>query len=56
MKILTKYSMFVCHFQKIENNTLEDLEYPNFLEPIRFSYEKFNERDKIKFRDDLLYF
>jgi hypothetical protein len=26
------------------------------LQPIRFSYKEFNEDDKLKFRDDLMYF
>jgi hypothetical protein len=27
-----------------------------FLHPIRFSYKEFNEHDKLKFRDNLIYF
>jgi hypothetical protein len=52
-------------FSKIKNNDIEnskysnfffDRKYPKFLHPIRFLYEEFNEHDKLKFEDNLIYF
>jgi hypothetical protein len=35
---------------------VENLKHLKFLYPIRFQYEKFNESDKSKFEDHLIYF
>jgi hypothetical protein len=40
-------------FLKIKNG---DLKSSKFLHPTRFSYKIFNKHDKLKFRDDLIYF
>jgi hypothetical protein len=43
-------------FSKIENSDLENSKHPKILYPARFQYEKFNESEKSKFGDDLIYF
>jgi hypothetical protein len=43
-------------FSKIENDELETSKISKFLHLKRFLYEKFNEHDKSKFKDDLIYF
>jgi hypothetical protein len=40
-------------FKKSE---LKNSKHSKFLHPIRFSYKEFNEYDKLKFEDDLIYF
>jgi hypothetical protein len=47
--------IFGADFFKIKNSELEKLKHPKFLYSIRFSYDKFNEHDKIKFKNNLLY-
>jgi hypothetical protein len=47
--------MFIHYFQKLKSD-LENSKHPNFLHPIRFQYEKFNESDKSKLGDNLIYF
>jgi hypothetical protein len=39
-----------------KNHNFESSKHSKFLHPTRFSYKKFNEHDKLKFRDDLIYF
>jgi hypothetical protein len=41
---------------KIKNHDLKSSKRFKFLHPMRFSYKKFNENDKLKFGDDLIYF
>jgi hypothetical protein len=43
-------------FSKIKKSDLENSKHPQFLYPIRFQYEKFNESDKSKFENHLIYF
>jgi hypothetical protein len=43
-------------FLKIKNHDLKNSKRFKFLHPIRFSYKEFNEHDKLKFGDDLIYF
>jgi hypothetical protein len=43
-------------FSKIEMSELENSKYPKVLYPIIFQYENFNESEKSKFGDDLIYF
>jgi hypothetical protein len=43
-------------FSKIEKSDLESSKHSKILYPTRFQYEKFNESEKSKFRDDLIYF
>jgi hypothetical protein len=43
-------------FSKIEKSDLEKSKHPKFLYSIRFIYEEFNESDKSKFKNYLLYF
>jgi hypothetical protein len=38
------------------NDDLENSKYLKFLHPIRFSYKEFNEHDKSKFKNNLIYF
>jgi hypothetical protein len=47
--------IFRADFSKIENKDLENSKQLKFLYPTRFSYEKFNEHNKLKFGDDLMY-
>jgi hypothetical protein len=46
--------MFVYYFQKLKRD-IENLKHLKFLNPIRFQYEEFNESDKSKFGDYLIY-
>jgi hypothetical protein len=48
--------MFIHYFKKIKNDELENLKHLKVLHPTRFSYEEFNEHDKTKFGDNLIYF
>jgi hypothetical protein len=50
------YYYFRIDFSKIKNDKLENSKYFKFLYPIKFSYEKFNEYDRLKFKNDLIYF
>jgi hypothetical protein len=43
-------------FLKIKNGDLKNSKHSKFLHPTRFSYKGFNEHDKLKFGDDLIYF
>jgi hypothetical protein len=43
-------------FLKIKKSDLENSKHSKFLYPIRFQYEKFNENDKSKFGNHLIYF
>jgi hypothetical protein len=43
-------------FSKIKKNDLENSKHLKFLYPVRFQYEEFNEIDKSKFKNYLLYF
>jgi hypothetical protein len=51
-KIFNVWTLFL----KIKNGDLESSKHFKFLHLTRFSYKKFNERDKLKFGDDLMYF
>jgi hypothetical protein len=42
-------------FLKIKNSDLKNSKCSKFLHTTRFSYTKFNEHDKLKFGDDLIY-
>jgi hypothetical protein len=44
------------NFQKIKNHDLENSKDPEILNAIRFLYKKFNEHDKSKFKNNLIYF
>jgi hypothetical protein len=39
-----------------KNGDLKISKHFKFLHPTRFSYKKFNEHDKLKFMNDLIYF
>jgi hypothetical protein len=42
-------------FLKNKNGDLKISKRSKFLHPMRFSYKEFNEHDKLKFKDDLIY-
>jgi hypothetical protein len=48
--------MFDTSFLKIKNGDLKNSKHSKFLHSIIFSYKEFNEHDKLKFEDDLIYF
>jgi hypothetical protein len=58
--MMYKYEYFVIifkvNFLKIKNNNLKNLKHLKFLYLIRFSYEEFNEYNKLKFKNDLICF
>jgi UDP-glucose 6-dehydrogenase len=43
-------------FSKIKTDDLKNSKHFNFLHSTRFSYKEINEHDKLKFKDDLIYF
>jgi hypothetical protein len=48
--------MFYTLFSKFEKSDLKNSKYLKFWYPIRFQYEEFNEIEKSKFGNHLLYF
>jgi hypothetical protein len=56
LKIIIIYSILEHHLKKNKNGDLNSSKHSKFLHSIRFSYKKFNEDDKLKFGDDLIYF
>jgi hypothetical protein len=56
LALLYIYSILEHYFKKINNSDLKISKHSKFLHPIRFSYKEFNENDKLKFGDDLIYF
>jgi hypothetical protein len=52
-----EYFVIICRaiFLKIKNNNLNFLKHSKFLYLIRFSYEEFNEYNKLKFKNNLVY-
>jgi hypothetical protein len=55
-KKIIKYLIFENHFKKIKNDDLKNSKHSKYLYPIRFSYKKINEDDKLKFEHYLMYF
>jgi hypothetical protein len=63
-KILSVLSFLNHHFfifkndvqTKIKNYDIKSSKHFKFLHPTRFSYKEFNEHDKLKFGDELIYF
>jgi hypothetical protein len=48
--------LFLELISKIKKSDLENSKHPKFLYPKRFQYEEFNESEKLKFEDHLIYF